>query len=123
MSKTNTITAEKETSIERALSMYRETVSPPRSILINVLNQIPEIQELPKGGVSVRSPYIWIIATQAVSLFLMVVSIYPTLSMMTDTRVAAVEFDLIDKQIASYEAGIDTQDTNSLLIDYSDTNL
>ena len=49
--------------------------------------------------------------------------VYPTYIMMTDTKIANVQFTIIDNQIASYEAKINAEDQANLLNDYNDNNL
>lgn len=126
MKENNTQLQEKSISkntIEEAFVMYRETVSPPRSFLTNVLNQIPENQEPSKERSSVRSPYIWLLVTQTAMIGVLLFVVYPTYIMMTDTKIANVQFTIIDNQIASYEAKINAEDQANLLNDYNDNNL
>jgi hypothetical protein len=55
---------------ERALAMYKETVSPSKDTLVYILNQIPEIKETElQDRRAIRSPYRWLVVAQLASVF------------------------------------------------------
>ena len=106
------------TILEQSLSMYKETVSPGQDHLKEILSQIPEQQtkELPRA---IRSPYTWVVITQAVTLGMIVLFVYPTLSSLD----ASSDYYAIDRQIEAFDIKLDNSDYENMVIDYSNYNL
>lgn len=103
--------------IEKALAMYTETVSPSKAMLVNVLNQIPEIKELPTSDRrAIRSPYRWLAVAQLASVFLVALAVLPSI---TGTKQSENPFYEVDAQIERFEQGISTEDYNRMLSDYT----
>jgi hypothetical protein len=101
------------TNLEQALVMYRETVSPSQDNLHVILSQIPEQLEQKRGRV-IRSPYIFLLASQCVSLCMLLLVVYPTY--VAKRNSPDFYFYAIDTQVDSYEAALDTTtDDDSLL--------
>jgi hypothetical protein len=94
--------------IEKALFMYKETVSPSRDAFINILNQIPEKEPLVVSRRVTRSPYIWIAFAEVATLCSLLFVVYPTFSDMQKS--ARDPFYQIDNQVNQFEASIDAQD-------------
>ncbi len=117
MKNTNTTTRE----IEDALAMYRETVSPTFPMLESILNQIPEKSIKKKEVQAIRSPYIWLGITQAVTVCAIVFALLPTLSESYITR--DDPFYSIDKNIERFEQRINEEDLSQVMIDYNNNNL
>lgn len=93
-------------TIEKALFMYKETVSPSRKSFQGILSQIPE-QQKPKKGRVIRSPYIWLAITQVV----MVCSIVIVMISVVDTpSYESNPFYQIDKQVDEFNASIANED-------------
>ena len=113
MSKTTT-----NKTIEDALFMYKETVSPSTSALINILNQIPEKEKVlvPIRRVT-RSPYIWIAGVNMAIAFSLIIVLYPTFENITNT--SNNPFDQIDSQVDQFEASIDNEDANLVASNYN----
>lgn len=113
MSKHNTQT------IEDALSMYKETVSPSKDTLINILNQIPEkeIVSVPVLRRVTRSPYIWIAALEVVTVCSILFAVFPTFNN-TNSHLDD-PFYQVDNQVSQFEQSIDAQDAQILEQDYS----
>lgn len=110
--KTNTNT--REDAIEMSFAMYKETVSPPREMLMNILDQIPEkekVNELERRAI--RSPYIWIAVTQLVSVFVIAFAVLPTLT--EAPSYTSDPFYAIDTQVDQFEQGINNEDYQRLL--------
>lgn len=105
------------TTEERALAMYKETVSPSKDTLVYILNQIPEIKETElQDRRAIRSPYRWLAITQLASVFLVALAVYPTL---TNPEVAHNPFYAIDNQVEAFEERINEEDERMLLADYA----
>ncbi len=118
----NNNTKEIVTGVERALAMYKETVSPSRSNLIKILNQIPEKEtQVSKDGRAIRSPYIWLAITQAVTVCSILFVLLPTLSEMY--TYGDDPFYSIDKQTESFESRINEEDAAQIVVDYNNNNL
>ena len=109
--------------VEGALSMYKETVSPSRSSLIKILDQIPEKKKMIKEpeGRAIRSPYIWLAITQAVTVCSLVFALYPSLSEMYIYR--DDPFYAIDKQVETFETAINNEDALQMIADSNNTLL
>ncbi|MBP9782199.1 MAG: hypothetical protein KBC50_00485 [Candidatus Pacebacteria bacterium] len=109
--KTNTPTNE---SIERALAMYMETVSPPRGGLEHILRELPEhvkYSNLPRRAI--RSPYIWLGISQLASLcFLVAIMVPGVIRHPADMDY----FQAIDIQVEQFESGINEMDYQSMLV-------
>jgi hypothetical protein len=103
------------TTIEEALSMYRETVSPHSNRLVEILSQIPENK--PEGRRAVRSPYTWILVTQVMAISVILVAVFPTLKVLGyDYEKDSVALEL---QLDSFNASIDNEDYQNSINDYS----
>lgn len=97
--------------------MYTETVSPSKAMLVNVLNQIPEIKELPTSDRrAIRSPYRWLAIAQLASVFLVALAIYPSIS---GSQHSDNPFYEIDAQVEAFEQGINADDYNRMMSDYT----
>lgn len=102
---------------ERALAMYKETVSPSKDTLVYILNQIPEIKETElQDRRAIRSPYRWLAIAQLSSVFLIALAVYPTLA---NPEIAQNPFYAVDQQIESFEQKINQEDEVLLLADYT----
>lgn len=128
MKNTNDTTT--ESGIESALAMYRETVSPSRSMLSNILTQIPEKNvekkianniKIPYNVRAIRSPYIWLAFTQTVTVAVILLALMPTLSERYIYR--NDPFYAIDKQVDIYERTLNEEDTEMPLVDYTNNSL
>ncbi|MEI6810905.1 MAG: hypothetical protein WCK60_02535 [Candidatus Nomurabacteria bacterium] len=106
---------------ESALTMYKETVSPDKATLINILNQIPEKEIVIKEKQVIRSPYIWLSITQLVAVCSILFVLFPTLSEMYLYR--NDPFYSIDKQVEKFEIGIANEDAIQINTDYNNNNL
>ncbi|MDQ5962340.1 MAG: hypothetical protein QG653_147 [Patescibacteria group bacterium] len=102
-----------EDTIEQALAMYKETVSPSRKNLQVLLSQIPEQTKL-EGRRAIRSPYRWLFASQFVSLCLLAIAIIP--AYLANESDPDFYFRSIDKEVSAFE-------TQVMLEDYNDTLL
>lgn len=118
MKKTKTSTT---SEIENALAMYRETVSPTFPMLESILNQIPEKPIKKKEVQAIRSPYIWLAITQAVTVCTILFVLAPTLSESYLSR--NDPFYSIDKDVERFEQRINDEDAGQLMLDYSNNNL
>ena len=98
-------------TIEQALSMYRETVSPQTQCLSDILSQIPE-RKIIENRRAVRSPYIWLAVTEFVMLCSIMLAVIPTL-----TKILDDPFYQIDKEVQIFETGIQQQDLQDNLVD------
>lgn len=121
MKNTNTYTQEE--ALERAFVMYKETVSPPPSVLVNVLNHIPEKKKITaEKRQAIRSPYIWLRVTQFASVFVILFALIATLPIDNGTFATEPEsnnpFSAVDAQIASFEKQTYEEDTQKILSDY-----
>ncbi len=100
-------------TIEQALSMYKETVSPSKKSFQVILSQIPEQQKQQRGRV-VRSPYTWYAVTQTImmcSIMLIVASAIVTPSYQSNP------FYQIDKEVDEFEISINQEDYEKSLSD------
>jgi hypothetical protein len=98
-------------SIQEALSMYKENVSPSETHFQAILSQIPEQQNL-KEGRAIRSPYRWLAVTHLITVCALVLMLAPNDSVLTPSSdtISANPYYEIDNQIASFEAQIDADD-------------
>ena len=102
---------------ERALAMYKETVSPSKDTLVYILNQIPEIKETElQDRRAIRSPYRWLAVAQLASVFLIAIAILPSLQ---TPEVAQNPFYAIDNQVEQFEASINAEDAEMIQHDYT----
>jgi type VI protein secretion system component VasK len=104
-------------TIEDALTMYKETVSPPEFSLINILNQIPEKEKTEGSRQTIRSPYRWLVLTQIAALAVIVLAVFPTLQDQYMHR--DDPFYATDQQVERFEAGINNDDYNDMLVNYN----
>ncbi len=112
MSNKNTPTIE-----ERALAMYKETVSPSKDTLVYILNQIPEIKETElQDRRAIRSPYRWLAIAQLTSVFLIALAVYPTLH---TPEMAQNPFYAVDEQVENFEQNLNAEDEKMMLADYT----
>jgi hypothetical protein len=123
MKENNThIQAEDTQGLAKALTMYVETVSPSRDMLVNVLNQIPEIKEFKANDRrAIRSPYIWTRVAQFVSVCAIALALYPSFfqSPTPSDTYSDNPFYAIDSQVEEFEAGINEEDYQAMLVDYT----
>ena len=102
---------------ERALAMYKETVSPSKDTLVYILNQIPEIKETElQDRRAIRSPYRWLAVAQIASVLLVALAVYPTL---TTPELAQNPFYAVDREQQRFEQSIDQEDEQMILSDYT----
>ena len=102
---------------ERALAMYKETVSPSKDTLVYILNQIPEIKETElQDRRAIRSPYRWLAFAQLASVFLIALAVYPTLS---TPEIAQNPFYSVDQQVEQFEQQINQEDAAMMASDYT----
>lgn len=93
--------------------MYKETVSPPRDVLLAILRQIPENKEKRTPARAIRSPYIWLGISQFAALsFLIALFVPMSFGQPTDVDY----FRDIDIQVEQFEAGINDMDYERLLL-------
>ncbi|MEN9880894.1 MAG: hypothetical protein RLZZ308_77 [Candidatus Parcubacteria bacterium] len=115
MKETNTTTLH----IEKALSMYKENVSPSETYFQAILSQIPEQQKL-KEGRAIRSPYRWLAFTQVVTVCAIVIAILPASVMRSEYTESIVNpYYEIDSQVEAFERQIDQEDYEKSLADNS----
>ena len=100
------------TTIEQALAMYKETVSPSPKNLQAILSQIPE-QIKQEDRRVVRSPYRWLVVSQFVSLCLLLIAVIPSYESRFDDP--DYYFQDIDAQVRIFESKIDTEDYSATL--------
>ena len=100
-------------STEKALAMYKETVSPSQKHLQLILSQIPEQIKIKDRRV-IRSPYRWLVVSQFVSLCLLLIAIIPSYQSRMDDP--DYYFQATDTQVVAFEAGINAEDYNTILI-------
>ena len=99
---------------EKALAMYKETVTPPRGLLGVILGELPERREYFHTQVrTVRSPYIWLGVSQLVSLCFVFAIFIPGLITSSND---ADYFLGTDRQIERFEAGINEADYQNMLL-------
>jgi hypothetical protein len=102
---------------ERALAMYKETVSPSKDTLVFILNQIPEIKETElQDRRAIRSPYRWLVVAQLASVFLIALAVYPTLR---TPEIAQNPFYAVDQQVEQFEKNTNNEDAQMMLADYT----
>ena len=116
----NTISANKESHIEQALTMYKENVSPSETYFQAILSQIPEQQKL-KEGRAVRSPYRWLAITQIVTLAAVIIVVLPSYIVPSDDAKMRQNnpYYETDKQIEAFELLLDEEDSTHSLEGYS----
>ena len=111
MNKTN----QKSNSIEEALAMYKENVSPSETSLQAILSQIPEQQKL-KEGRAVRSPYRWMAIGQFATMCLIIIAVLPTY--LLNDGATSNPYYQTDKEVEAFERQIDMEDYEHGLHDY-----
>lgn len=119
MKETNTTTIGYERTAEQSLAMYMETVSPPREMLINILNQIPEKEKVTEHSKrrAIRSPYMWLAITQLVSVFVIMFAVIPTA--VNPDSYDNNPFYAVDKQVDDFEKAIANDDYQRMMTDYT----
>ena len=106
-----------QSNIEKALTMYKENVSPSETYFQAILSQIPEQQKL-KEGRAVRSPYRWLAITQVLTLSAIIFAIIP--AYVSQARDAQNNpYYETDRQVEAFEQQIDNEDYQNNLRDYS----
>jgi hypothetical protein len=103
--------------IEKALTMYKENVSPSETYFQAILSQIPEQQKL-KEGRAVRSPYRWLAITQVMTLSAIIFAVLPTYITQSND-VNTNPYYETDKQIEAFEQQINNEDYQNNVKDYS----
>lgn len=106
-----------QSHIEKALTMYKENVSPSETYFQAILSQIPEQQKL-KEGRAVRSPYRWLAITQVVTLSAIIFAVLPTYLHQASDAYSNPYYET-DKQVEVFEQQIDNEDYENNLKDYS----
>ncbi|MDB5259954.1 MAG: hypothetical protein JWN37_185 [Candidatus Nomurabacteria bacterium] len=106
-----------KTTIEEVLLMYKETVSPPKSTLLSILNQIPEKENLEWRKQAIRSPYRWLAIMQVAAFSFIIISVFPSFRDMYIHR--NDPFYATDQQVERFEAGINDADYNDMLLNYN----
>lgn len=91
-------------TIEKALTMYKETVSPETNCLRTILSQIPE-RKIIEHRRAVRSPYTWLAITELVMVCSMLLTIFPTMK-----KISQDPFYQIDKRVEIFEKNLQKQD-------------
>ncbi len=99
--------------IERALTMYTETVSPSQDMLVNILNQIPEKENAYEGRV-IRSPYIWVAFRKYAYVFLFAIVLLPAY-----TTYNSDSFYNTDESVEAFQINLDNEDYRASLNDYN----
>jgi hypothetical protein len=99
-------------TIEQALAMYTETVSPSQEHLQKILSHIPE-QIKQEDRRVIRSPYRWLVVSQFVSLCLLLVAVLPGYTSRFDDP--DYYFQDTDAQVRTFENQIDQEDYNATL--------
>lgn len=118
MKLTNQITqSHKETTIEKALTMYKENVSPSETCFQAILSQIPEQQKL-KEGRAIRSPYRWLAISQMVTLSAIILAVLPSYVLPPPDAKNNPYYET-DKQIEAFEQQLDNEDSVRNLQNYS----
>lgn len=112
----------KTNKTEEALSMYKETVSPSKESLLKILNQIPEKEKTVKAKKeAIRSPYMWTVVPEIITLCFMFFISFPTLNEMYTYR--DDPFFIIDKEIEHFDLIMNDEDEQDMMIDYNDNLL
>lgn len=106
-----------QSHIEKALTMYKENVSPSETYFQAILSQIPEQQKL-KEGRAVRSPYRWLAITQVVTLSAVILAVLPAYIVQSQ-NIRSNPYYETDRQIEAFEKQIDNEDFENNLRDYS----
>lgn len=101
----------KTNTIEQALTMYMETVSPSEDNLKMILSHIPEKKKREEGR-AIRSPYMWMEITEFVMLCSIMLAVIPTF-----TKIIDDPFYQIDKQVEIFEMSVESQDYQDSLLD------
>ena len=103
--------------IEKALTMYKENVSPSETYFQAILSQIPEQQKL-KEGRAVRSPYRWLAITQVLTLSAIIFAVIPAYITRAHDAQNNPYYET-DTQVEAFEQNIDNEDYQNNLKDYS----
>lgn len=106
-----------EKSIEKALAMYKENVSPSETYFQAILSQIPEQQKL-KEGRAVRSPYRWLAISQMVTLAAVIIVVLPGYILVPADAKNNPYYET-DKQIEAFERQLEDEDTKNNLHGYA----
>lgn len=109
-------TNQTQSNIEKALTMYKENVSPSETYFQAILSQIPEQQKL-KEGRAIRSPYRWLAFTQMVTLSAILLVVIP--GYLQNSEDLSNPYYETDRQVEIFEAQIDEEDYNQSLKGYS----
>ena len=110
---------------EKALAMYKETVSPSRVMLVNVLNQLRVYEKISASNRrAIRSPYIWVAITQMVSVCVIALAVYPTFAPKPTPSPATLAyhndpFYAVDSQVDAFEEKINQEDYQALAQNYT----
>lgn len=103
-------------TIEQALAMYKETVSPSKVHLQAILSHIPEQTKL-EGRRAIRSPYRWLVTSQLVSVFLLVFVFIPAYqSYEAERNDPDYYFRQIDREVDAFERRMILEDYNDTFI-------
>ena len=103
-------------TVEDALTMYKENVSPSETYFQAILSQIPEQQKL-KEGRAVRSPYRWLAITQMVTVCAIIIAVLPAY-LITGESMNNPYYET-DRQVEAFERALDDEDYANNLKDYS----
>jgi hypothetical protein len=103
-------------TVEDALTMYKENVSPSETYFQAILSQIPEQQKL-KEGRAVRSPYRWLAMTQVITLSAIILVVLPTY-VLTSESISNNPYYETDMQIEAFEQQLDNEDYQNNVKDY-----
>lgn len=107
----------KTNKIEKALSIYKETVSPNEACFTKILNQIPEREIKTKRELVIHSPYIWLTVTQTLTIFSILFVLFPSLS---DIYIHKEDpFYLTDKMAERFESKINDEDIAQIEKDFN----
>lgn len=109
-----------QSHIEKALTMYKENVSPSETYFQAILSQIPEQQKL-KEGRAVRSPYRWLAISQVVTLVAVIIAVLPSyITPSNESKLnASNPYYEVDRQVEAFEAAINNEDYQNHLKDYT----
>lgn len=113
-------------TIEQALLMYKETVSPKEEDLQAILSQLPE-KKIESVSPAIRSPYIWIAVTEVMvlcSLLLVILPSYMNTGDVEKTSSFVVTdegdpFYALDTSVDTFESQMNNGDYENSLIDYT----
>ena len=109
--------SQQQSHIEKALTMYKENVSPSETYFQAILSHIPEQQKL-KEGRAVRSPYKWLAITQTVSIVAVLLAMIPAY-IGDDGNVSNNPYYETDRQVELFEQQINNEDYQNNLKDFS----